>query len=692
MFNSLKQKFESKIENIGHQQPSVNYNNYPGQGQSTEQYQQKHEQQYLSSNIKEYAPRVRNASNKEIVHTRLLILEGTAGPNGPCDASIIVYHHINSFPALRYQVTDGYFKALVHLNPGINELRLAYEDSSGKEVADSKFTVNYVPLLQNPPVHFALIVAKDSKLEFDSPDYKKRAEGGNGLDLAIKKVRLAAYMMSAYTNEQMKRAGYGNRTFRIHEEFDKDTLSNRDKNKRSTAMIHIIRSDKTMAEIRDPNIAQQNHQGTDRGALYGIALDAIKKHGGILADKGDTTMVAALFLDAHYDPKQKLITGHAALGGGAGYIKLGIFGSHALWSFPSCLEDVTPAFLDDTRFDTNQVAKDCDGEGTAWEVLNVGFGAWLHEIGHLLGCPHQPYGIMMRDWFMNRSFLSREAYCGANKSPGKRPIQPQDESVWHPDDLIRFRYHPAFRSPFENAVDRSRILFFPLENGVSVKSLTGVYMIEVHCGDGWPNVIRYDTPQHELFLFEDDLLQCVKPERRNDTSKPLNLWVLAVGEIQEEVKDFRVLAHSSQIHDTFDRNRGVLTGLRSYKVGTEQGGEQTVTIPPTLRGIRVRCGNAVDAIEFITESGETRVFGGNGGGMHEFMFQPGEKLVGFFVRAGAWLDCVQIITNYRRSELFGNVNAGTGADFVPPAGYELVGIKGNVKGWITSFSILYAAD
>lgn len=145
-------------------------------------------------------------------------------------------------------------------------------------------------------------------------------------------------MMAAYTNEQMRRAGYGQRTFRIHEEYQKDTLSNRDKSLRSTTKVHIIKSRKSTAEIRDPNIAQQNEQGSNRGGLYDIALEAIRNSGiDEFQDQGEDVMIAALFLDAHWDAGTKLITGHAALGGGAGHLKLGILVLTPFGLFPLLL-------------------------------------------------------------------------------------------------------------------------------------------------------------------------------------------------------------------------------------------------------------------------------------------------------------------------------------------------------------------
>ena len=79
-----------------------------------------------------------------------------------------------------------------------------------------------------------------------------------------------------------------------------------------------------------------------------------------------------MFLDSHWDKKVGTIRGHAALGGGDDQIKLAIFGSHSLQSYPAHIEEVVPAFSDCTRTDTNHVANDCNEAGSNWEAANIG--------------------------------------------------------------------------------------------------------------------------------------------------------------------------------------------------------------------------------------------------------------------------------------------------------------------------------
>lgn len=49
------------------------------------------------------------------------------------------------------------------------------------------------------------------------------------------------------------------------------------------------------------------------------------------------------------------------------------------WAAPSRLEYVTPAFLDEERTDEACVVNDLNECPTAWETLNIGSGAFMHE-------------------------------------------------------------------------------------------------------------------------------------------------------------------------------------------------------------------------------------------------------------------------------------------------------------------------
>jgi hypothetical protein len=108
-------------------------------------------------------------------------------------------------------------------------------------------------LTQNPPVHLAVVLAKDSEGHFESPPDRP-----SGLEEGIKKLRTAAYLWQAYTAEQMFRnfpgtpgnGGSARRSFRIEEEWMNDTLSLQETDVwRMSAKVHVVRSALSMEGI-----------------------------------------------------------------------------------------------------------------------------------------------------------------------------------------------------------------------------------------------------------------------------------------------------------------------------------------------------------------------------------------------------------------------------------------------------------
>ena len=77
----------------------------------------------------------------------------------------------------------------------------------------------YEPLLQTPPLHLAIMVAKDSPLLVDCPPAKFGAfsTAHSSLDAAVAKFRTTALMWQAQTAEDMRMKSLGRRSFRLEE-------------------------------------------------------------------------------------------------------------------------------------------------------------------------------------------------------------------------------------------------------------------------------------------------------------------------------------------------------------------------------------------------------------------------------------------------------------------------------------------
>jgi hypothetical protein len=558
-------------------------------------------------------------------------VQGTIGDPSQqaLDGTVTVGRLDDGFPPISWPVCSSHFKALVYLQPGPNRLRFDFTSpklvncSTSNPIHASYLTVHMLPMNNAPPLQLAILVGRDSPETFDAPPARAEREG-NGLETAIRKFRMAAYLWQAFTAEQMWRNKLGRRAFRFEEEWMPGTSNNRDRENgtmRSEARVHVIRSDKTVAEIRDLNKAQQYGPAKDKNGLYGIAADAVRSY--FKPTRGQRQYVTVLILDAHWDKAANTITGHAALGGGTGDLQLGIFGSHCLHSYPTCFEEVVHAFTDCTPTDTNYVANDCNDAGSSWEAANIGIGAHLHETGHLFGCPHQESGIMLRDYVvLNRSFVAREAYSTRTKSKGGLALQ-HDECTWHRLDCLRFRAHPAFRLPNDPPMNPDdSVQSFPIESGkVLAVAATGISFVEIY-GDGddvcrtW---IEYPSDgghvQRQITLTELDLRGRLPENKRKGRVK---VSIKSYGGGSMDIDDFRTFASKS----SSVKLEGGKVAFRSHKLGhSKMDGSmpQDIVFTSSVRHDRVLSrvivyhGSAVDGMEFVYDDDSSQLFGKNGG-------------------------------------------------------------------------------
>lgn len=660
------------------------------------------------------APRVTSISDNTWVNQQVLLISGQIGEanSRPLDGTITVNHHLGRFPSTHWPVHDSYFKALVHLEPGPNRLRLDFSSpkismhNTSIPTHATNMVINYLPLSQNPPLQLAIILGSDSKATYDAPPERIQREG-NDLDLAVKKFRMSAYLWQAFTGEQMNRHGFIRRCFRFEDTWEPGTLSQADwqtKQCRTQAKVHIIRSDKTVDEIRDLELAQQYEPATKKNDLYELALRSCNAYFQI--EPGQKHYVSCMFLDTHWDSSVKTIRGHAALGGANENLGLAIFGSHVLHSYPASLEEVYRAFTDCTRTDTAFVANDCNECGSNWEAANIGIGAHMHEVGHLFGCPHQESGVMKRDYVtLNRTFVCREPYATRTKSPGQRLTLPSDECGWHRLDVLRFRFHPCFRLPLDNpdlngdgsvqvwTVDSG-------QGGVIATSRSGIAWIELYPeGDDdchyWQEYLEPDKPYPQQITLDESALRAMLPKEKQKAR--LKVQIHSAGGSSHVVEDFSRLANQKLARVKLPNGRW---GYRGSKLGYSQmqGSEPQEIILDSayiqtklLLTIKVYHGAAVDGLEFFYEDTTSQLFGKRGGSTSVFALdtRKGELLLGFALRAGLWIDGIQIWTNLgRKSEWYGRADGGSGHTLLPPRGYTLGGLSGSCAQWLDGFSLI----
>ncbi|KAK1561719.1 zinc metallo proteinase [Colletotrichum navitas] len=491
---------------------------------------------------------IENLHDGETVHERCIIIKGYYTTTMPWNDFITISSsdgNTKTFPSQTWPLVASCFKAMALLSPGRNILTITRCSTDTENPAPSTLTLNYIPLLQTPPLHLAIMIAKDSPLLIDCPPskYGPLSTAHSSLDAAVAKMRMAAYMWQAFTAEDMRMKGLGRRSFRLEEEFAADTtsqvfMSSYDDSSaimRSTAKVHIVRSSRTVAELRDADVAQQNEAGRNRNKLFDYFLDALASYGGPF-ETSLRPVVAGMLLDSHFSTKQHMILGHAALGcHNPEGVSLGIMGSHLAYSFPRFLEEVVECLLD-TRAPGRTVGNDNDECHSFWEACCVGQGAFLHEVGHAFGAPHTT-GIMARGYSRHwaRNFLAKTAQAAHEREEEAWLVNgdanAQNDATWDLRDALSFRMLPHFWMPGDKKVAAEARASAPFVSVVNPESDTDDAGIEIYCAAGIATISfngELEEEPHVAEPYKKVVFGRKELEGRFDPEEELKVYVLGM--------------------------------------------------------------------------------------------------------------------------------------------------------------------
>ncbi|KAM9936043.1 hypothetical protein OXX80_004397 [Metschnikowia pulcherrima] len=708
----------------------------------------------------------------EIVSSPAVIVSGRTSAY---DRGFVNFVNNNSeaIPPQAFEVNNSQFKALLHVSPGENNFQVYHvnagisgnpgqngSSNSGCDTIDEgRLTLHYQALPANKPIHLCVILGKDSMGAYDMPSYKSRRGEPSNLDAAVQKLKVAGRMMQAFTQDEFHHLGLSNRCFQfVEEQTTSQSLFGRNNHAsapHTEVKVHVIRSPKTVAQLRDPDLAQQNPDAKNNGGLFSHAIDLVQKQDFYrpYAQLHTPIQCAVVYLDSTWNGR--FITTHAALGGGTHQVKMAIFGSHGLHSFPSTFDQMTACFLDDTELSTKEVANDNNQCGTSWECLNICMGAFIHEIGHSLGSPHQVDGVMLRDYiWWNRSFMTREARCLRDNSPGC--VIGNDGNFprtchWNIMDIMRYFYHGSFSIPtdvndasfpksettlLETPKGNPVPSMFMTEPGkVVVKSATGIFMVELVGEDLARHHIRFYPKSYggrglpsELALNFDECLRDFRNGWKSSADN-FDLRVLSVsGDLW--VPNFKSKCYPSRdsvIEHDFNLGRGPIRGIKSDLLGSAKGGMQFIGFDAArVYKVRVYHGGALDGMTFYyrgdkidqeekfdekhskrhllkkflgsTSSHQAYVnagdvtIGNRKDHYTDFQIPEGERIVKFSFRNGQWMDAVQIETNTgRKSAMLGNSQGGHLSILEPPTTqHQIVGLYGYTGSWMDGIGLIYA--
>ncbi|PWW80677.1 hypothetical protein C7212DRAFT_350072 [Tuber magnatum] len=535
--------------------------------------------------------------------------------------------------------------------------RLRFDFSASKIAPTSSgIAINFLPLTSCPPLHLAILLAKDSPGEYECHGDLKLREG-NDVRVAKKKLRMAAYEVTI-TRKVSRRC------FRLEEEWVADSLSSRDDGvMRSVAKVHVLRTQKTVGDIRQRE-ASQDVQG-----IWDIASEAVEDYFGEIAP-ATKRHVAVLILDAKGDLRFGDLINRSAFSNG-----LGLCGSRSLYTLPSYLEDVVSAFSDCSRPGDAIGNSDSSESGSFWDIAT---SAMKNMIEAFISPqpPTQPRELE----HINRTFLMKVLV-----------------------DCLRFRYHPCFRIPTDPVPpalpDNPQV--YAVENGIVAGAQSGIVLVEIYT-DGVYRAHREFTnkPEREVSLLEDDLRGSLPDSHKN---RPMKLRIYSAGQGEAVVEDFSTVKSSK-----VQLPNGYGVAFKSSSLGRPKAGGSipqqlilhTVTPGRMLTSIRVFHNSALGGLEFMYEDSSTQLFGRRESSENQGKFEvsdfpldtrKGESLLGFCVRSGAQVDGIEILTSFgRRSPMFGNPHGGGASNtLIPPRGRSIAGVSGSYAQCVDGFSILY---
>ncbi|OAA73656.1 Mannose-binding lectin [Cordyceps fumosorosea ARSEF 2679] len=601
--------------------------------------------------LSKYAPRIHNINENSwvskplpTVHAQAMIdalcreaqcflLYGTIGEsataNTPIDGTITLSRLDDDIPPLSWPVCDSHFKAVAYLNPGPNKLRFDFaspklpNSSSSNPIHSSHITIHMIPSMRAPPLQLAIMLAKDSPATFPTTPTRAEREG-NGLETAIRKYRMAAYLWQAFTAEQMWRNKMGRRTFRFEEEWTTGSANYRDRetgNMRSEARVHVIRCNKTVAELQQLADSRDT-TAASREAMKEEVADSIRAYFHPLP--GQRNHLAAMLLDIDWDiSPDDVVAAETTTSSNPDEADIALLGSQFLQHYPSSLEEIVPSFTDCTPTDTQLVGNWAGEAGSSWEAANVGIGAHLQEVGRMFGCPRQETGVMLKDYVVfSRTFVTREAYSTRTKTKGGLALQ-GDECAWHRLDCLRFRAHPTFRLPRDPPCrsDASVQAYAVENNTLLAVAPSGISFVEIY-GEGdrvcrsWMEFPLDSTTTHrQVALSEQDIITRLPETMRKG---PIRLSIKSHGGNSLEVENVKQFISKAQAI----KIKGSKQGFRSCQFGTAQPPKEEpedllFTSAQTDRiMVRMNVYHDVDVIyglEFVYDDDKTQLFGSRAG-------------------------------------------------------------------------------
>ncbi|KAL2723429.1 putative zinc metalloproteinase YIL108W [Vespula maculifrons] len=313
-----------------------------------------------------------------------------------------------------WPVVGGEFRALVDLTRGSNKLEL---EAGGHK---RRLTLLHEPRTTRLRVTPVYVVCAGHDGYFQGPRREDRSP-----ESAATRIGLGARLLQTLTAEKLREAGHGKKTFQLERDLDGPECLV------MHSMLHVDRA-RAMSQ-------RELWELIARELMTGPLASKDRKY---LAFLSCTRYRGAPSPRTHEDTLART-QGHAALGGGG----LALFGSACLHTWPTCMAQVLPRFLDTTVVDTEQLMDDSNYRGTHGGCLATTLGSVLHELGHTFDLGHTREGIMGRGFdYVDRVFVGA-AGIDFNRNPIRRDPQHTTVALSRPLSVTVTVQEPVLASP-----------------------------------------------------------------------------------------------------------------------------------------------------------------------------------------------------------------------------------------------------